>query len=90
MPPGGYPLIDSASPKGMSLTFFTPRASAAALRLTLLSPGTTRRTYSPLLVFETRFLVILWRSMPVASEASAVWTVSSLSMNLCQTPFSFR
>lgn len=90
MPPGGYPLIDSASPKGMSLTFFTPRASAAALRLTLLSPGTTRRTYSPLLVFETRFLVILWRSMPVASEASAVWTVSCLSMNRCQTPFSFR
>jgi hypothetical protein len=66
----------------MSLTFLTPRALAAALRLTLLSPGTMRRTYSFLLVLETRFLVILWRSMPVASEASAVWIVACLGRPL--------
>jgi hypothetical protein len=80
----------SASSKGMSRTFLTPRALAAALRLTLRSPGTMSRTYSFLLVLETRFLVILWRSMPVAAEASAVWTVSFFEMNLCQTPCSFR
>lgn len=39
---------------------------------------------------ETRFLLILWRSIPVTSEASAVWTVSSFLMNLCQMPFSAR
>ena len=80
----------SASSKGMSLTFFTPRALAAVLRLTLRSPGTISRTCSFPLVLETRFLVILCRSMPVAAEASAVWTVSSFEMNLCQTPFSLR
>jgi len=80
----------SASEKGMSLTFLVPRALAAAFRSTLLSPGTTSRAYSPFRVLETRFLVILWRSMPVASEASAVCTVSDFSMNLCQIPFSSR
>lgn len=79
----------SASSKGMSRTFLTPRALAASLRLTLRSPGTISRTYS-LLVLEMRFLVILWRSMPVAAEASEVWTVSFFEMNLCQTPCSFR
>jgi hypothetical protein len=74
----------------MSRTFLTPRALAASLRLTLLSPGTISRTYSFLSVLETRFLVILWRSMPVAAEASAVWIVSSFGMNLCQTPCSLR
>jgi hypothetical protein len=74
----------------MSLTFLTPRALAASLRLTLLSPGTISRTNSFLLVLETRFLVILWRSMPVAVEASAVWTVSFFEINLCQTPCSLR
>ena len=42
------------------------------------------------MVFETRFFVILWRSIPVALEASAVWTVSFFSMNLCQIPLSLR
>jgi hypothetical protein len=74
----------------MSLTFLTPRALAASLRLTLLSPGTISRTNSFLLVLETRFFVILWRSMPVAAEASAVWTVSFFEINLCQTPCSLR
>ncbi len=86
VPPGEYPLIDSASSKGISLMFFTPSAFAAAFRSTRLSPGTTRRAYSPSFVLETRFFVILWRSIPVALEASAVWTVSFFSMNLCQIP----
>ena len=74
----------------MSLTFLTPRAFAASFRFTLLSPGTIRTTCSPVSVTETRFFVILWRSMPVACEASAVCTVSCFSTNLCQTLFCSR
>ena len=80
----------SASPKGIKETFFAPRIREAFFRSTLIFPGMINKTKFPSLVEPTRFFVSWFRSTPVTFEASEVWMVSGLAMNLCQIFFDSR